>query len=90
MEQSKQHQRITEALQDYWQQKRPQEDSVPREEDINPMELGDLWEHCFLVQRMPDDQFQYLHMGEAIIEAYGDDLTGQRPDGQHQPRDNSK
>ncbi len=76
MEVSGKHQRITEVLQDYWQQKNAG-GIMPSEEDIDPQDLGDLWEHCFLVQKMPDNKFMYLHMGSAIIEAYGDDLTGQ-------------
>jgi hypothetical protein len=69
------HQRITEVLQDYWQQKRKGH-AIPEDADIDPKELGELWEHCFLVQKLPGDSYQYVHMGSAIIEAYGDDLTG--------------
>lgn len=69
------HQRITEILQDYWLRKRDG-DAVPYDGDIDPGELGAVWDHCFLVQRKADGHFEYLHMGDAIIKAYGDDMTG--------------
>jgi hypothetical protein len=69
-------QRITEVLQEYWHAK-AQAGQIPSDGDINPTDLGDLWQHCFLVQRLEGGAFQYIHMGEAIIDAYGDDLTGE-------------
>lgn len=75
MEQTGKHQRITEVLQEYWQRKCVN-DNIPNDADIDPQDLGDIWEHCFLVQKVDAGKFQYLHMGTEIIEAYGDDLTG--------------
>lgn len=75
MELTGKHQRITEILQEYWQ-KKCVNDNIPNDADIDPQDFGDLWEHCFLVQKIGADKFQYLHMGKEIIGAYGDDLTG--------------
>jgi hypothetical protein len=75
METATKHQRITEVLQDYWLSKCVK-DIIPSDGEIDPQDLGELWEHCFLVQKIDADKFQYLHMGKEIIEAYGDDLTG--------------
>lgn len=75
MEPTGKHHRITEMLQEYWQQKCTN-DNIPSDADIDPSALGDLWEHCFLVQKTGTESFQYLHMGAEIIKAYGDDLTG--------------
>jgi hypothetical protein len=70
------HQRITEVLREYWEARYAAAFAIPTEAEIDPEDFGDLWQHCFLVQKLPDGRFQYVHMGDAIIEAYGDDVTG--------------
>lgn len=75
METSGKHQRITEVLREYWESKL-KAGVIPSDGDIDPDAFGELWQHCFLVQKLPESQFQYVHMGDAIIEAYGDDVTG--------------
>lgn len=56
---------------------------MPREEDIDPEVLGDLWPKCFLIQTFDikhrrDMNFTYL--GQEIIDAYQD---GMMNEGQH-------
>jgi hypothetical protein len=63
-------------LRDYWNKlrgKRP----YPRENEINPDEIAEIWASCFLVSI--DDVthrmgFRYSYLGDKLIEAYGDDL----------------
>lgn len=70
--------RINERLMEYWQQKRGGR-PYPDESELDPDELSDIWDSCFLVHlegydgKMPI--FKYTYLGESIIEAYGDDLT---------------
>jgi hypothetical protein len=68
-------QRITETLAEYWQAKR-NNGRLPDEKDIDPSDLENIWDACFLVRYEEDDKFRYLFMGDDIIEALGDDLTG--------------
>lgn len=76
MEATGKHQRITEVLREYWERKQSVDGKMPTDGSINPEDFGELWNHCFLVQKLLDGGFQYVHMGEAIIQAYGDDVTG--------------
>lgn len=63
-------------LREYWDKlraKRP----YPRENEINPDEIAEIWPSCFLVSI--DDVthrmgFRYSYLGDKLIEAYGDDL----------------
>lgn len=75
MENSQKHQRITETLLHHWRDWAGAND-LPSEADIQPEALGEIWNHCFLVRVEGNDTYHYLYMGDAIIEAYGDDLTG--------------
>ncbi len=72
---SNKYQRINETLLEYWHDK-ASGDNLPCEVDIDPDAFGDLWNHCFLVKIENDSKYRYIYMGDAIIEAYGDDLTG--------------
>jgi hypothetical protein len=66
--------RITERLERYWQEMRGDRD-MPFEEEINPEALGDSWNACFLIT-IRDGIFAYSYLGDALIDAYGDDITG--------------
>jgi hypothetical protein len=72
---SPEHQRITERLKAYWQ-KACKGSDIPHEADIDPDELDDIWEHCFLID-CNDSRFSYSYLGGALIEAYGDNFLGQ-------------
>ena len=66
--------RITEQLESYWQALRGDRE-FPFEEEINPEALKDIWSGCFLITAR-DGVFAYSYLGDALIEAYGDDITG--------------
>ena len=71
------HHRIYEVLQDYWDKVRKQR-IYPTENDINPEEIKDIWDSCFLVSFSEDDVkngYKYTYLGKDLIEAFGDDLT---------------
>lgn len=59
---------------EYWSEKAGKR-SMPLESDINTDDIGDIWDHCFLV-RVSDRSFLYQYLGQSLTGAYGDDLTG--------------
>lgn len=71
-------QRINERLLAYWaslKEGRP----YPFEQEIVPEEIDDIWQSCFLIkveEAGGEPVFVYSFLGEDLIEAYGDDLTG--------------
>jgi len=69
-------QRINERLLEYWIHKKSDR-AFPLEGDIDPEEIGEVWSSCFLVRSEPHltHGFQYTYLGEALIEAYGDDFS---------------
>jgi hypothetical protein len=70
--QSFEERRLTQRLYRYWQEKsagRP----FPCENDIDPDELGEDWENCFLVQVrdiVNVQDYNYTYLGPKIMEAY--------------------
>ena len=68
------HQRLNELLLEYWQSLHKGR-SMPLESDVSPADLASLWPHCFLVHA-EKGTFRYDYLGTALVEAYGDDLTG--------------
>lgn len=76
---SQEERRLTDQLYTYWKMVKGDRD-LPREQDINLADLQDIWDHCFLLQVKKNSElidYRYIYIGESIIEAYGDDLTGQ-------------
>ncbi len=69
--------RINERLLSYWRSLKPH-NSLPVESQIDPQELADVWDSCFLVNVQPhsDARYEYTMMGASLVEAYGDDMTG--------------
>ncbi len=74
----KDEKRVTVKLQKYWDYIRK---DIPfaSERSIQPSEMESIWENCFIVKadnscKKEDYQFKYL--GQNIIKAYGEDLTG--------------
>ncbi len=45
---------------------------MPAEQDIDPDDIRDLWDSCFLirVKDLGKADYNYTYLGEAIIEAY--------------------
>ncbi len=66
--------RINEQLEAYWQRIR-KNDAMPLESAVVIEDLVEIWDHCFLVNVRPD-KFSYSYLGAALIEAYGDNMTG--------------
>lgn len=63
--------RITLRLLAYWEKLR-QNRPMPDETDINPDDISDLWDSCFLVHVKDLDKpdYNYTYLGEAISSAY--------------------
>ncbi|MFZ4125371.1 MAG: PAS domain-containing protein [Rickettsiales bacterium] len=65
--------RLHEQLMDYWYRVANGR-AMPLESDINPDDLLGIWQNCFLV-RVGDGNFAYDYLGDALVEAYGENLT---------------
>lgn len=63
--------RITLRLLAYWEKLRGERD-MPTEEDIDPDDIQDLWDSCFLihVKDLAKPDYNYTYLGQAIIDAY--------------------
>ena len=69
--------RINERIHQYWEDKKDGR-AMPLEADIDPDEISDIWDSCFLVHvesGKDDQEFKYTYLGQSLIEAYGDDLN---------------
>ena len=67
--------RIHEQLESYWQSLLAGR-AFPLESEIDPAALGGIWDFCFLVSARADGKFAYSYLGKALVEAYGDDISG--------------
>lgn len=67
--------RINERLLAYWREAKPAA-GLPLESDIDPKTLEDIWDSCFLIHIGGTEGYEYLMLGSALVDAYGDDLTG--------------
>jgi hypothetical protein len=72
--------RLTLRLVAYWERLRG-ERPMPSENDIDPEDLAELWDFCFLVQvkDLAKKDFNYTYLGSAIVEAYRGGLSGDDP-----------
>lgn len=63
--------RVTLQLLGYWERIRGLR-PMPRESDINPDELSDLWDDCFLIHAMDIEHMDYnfVYLGNNIRHAY--------------------
>ncbi len=72
--------RITIRLKKYWDflcNERP----FPKENEVNPKDLEDIWSNCFIVKAnnsFKKEDYQYKYLGTNIIKAYGADFTGRK------------
>jgi hypothetical protein len=72
-------QRISNRLIGYWLQLSAHQ-SLPCETDINPEEIADIWEHCFLIRIQPENEHHVLvfeYMGDALLHSYGEAMVEQ-------------
>lgn len=74
--------RITVRLVAYWEKIRGAH-AMPSENDIDPDDLSDLWDYCFLVhvQDLKQEDYNYTYLGSAIVEAYRGGLSANDPSG---------
>lgn len=74
--------RLTLRLISYWERVRADK-VMPSENDIDPEELADLWDYCFLVQvrDLAKNDYNYTYLGSAIVEAYRAGLSREDPSG---------
>lgn len=69
--------RLHERVRQYWQsvkENRP----FPREDEIDPMAIADVWEYCFLVNMRKGRVargFNYEFMGSELMHAYGQNMV---------------
>lgn len=68
--------RITLRLLSYWERKRKGR-AMPCENEINPADIADLWEYCFLVHTrdLHVEGLQFTYLGKAIEEIYRSGLS---------------
>lgn len=59
--------RLTLQLLSYWERLRGSR-SIPRESDINPDELNELWDDCFLIHAsdLKQDDYNFVYLGDNI------------------------
>lgn len=69
--------RINERLLTFWRSIKPAA-GLPLESSIDPSVLSDIWSSCFLIHitGKRDSPYEYVMLGQSLIEAYGDDWTG--------------
>jgi hypothetical protein len=72
--------RLTLRLIAYWERVRG-ERLMPSESDIDPDDLHDLWDYCFLVQvrDLIKEDYNYTYLGSAIVDAYRAGLSMSDP-----------
>jgi hypothetical protein len=68
------HHRINERLNTYWDMLRGSR-AMPAEGDVAIEDIKDIWPSCFLIT-LKDKKFSYSYLGDQLVEAYGDDITG--------------
>ncbi len=71
------HHRCHDELLNYWH-KICKGREFPHESDIEPEEISDIWDYCFLISL--DDVvkrigYRYSYMGSALVGAFGDDVN---------------
>ncbi len=64
----------------YWERLRGGR-PMPSENDIDPEDLAELWDYCFLVQvaDLAKEECNYTYLGSAIVEAYRGGLSDDDP-----------
>ncbi len=69
--------RINKKLLSYWQDLKGDNDDFPAEARLNPEDLQDVWDNCFLIKINEDGQYKFNYLGKAIISAQnGESLVG--------------
>jgi len=63
--------RLTLRLLSYWEKKRGVR-AMPREEDIDPADIADLWEYCFVAQvaDIEKKNYPFTYLGKTIEDVY--------------------
>jgi len=81
--------RITLRLLSYWEKLRRGR-PMPTEQDIDPEDLPDLWESCFLihVRDLSKADYNYTYLGEKIADAYTHGTIKNDPESSKHPTAN--
>ncbi len=66
--------RINEKLVQYWHELRGDR-PMPFEHEVSAEALKDIWGSCYLIT-VKQEGFAYDYLGQELLAAYGDDLTG--------------
>lgn len=68
--------RLTVRLLSYWERLRNGR-LMPIEADIDPEQLADLWDYCFLIHTkdLGKEDYNFTYLGDAIIKAYHGGLS---------------
>lgn len=73
--------RLTTRLIDYWERIRGGASAYPLFQQFNPGAVDDIWQNCLALQAQPNQggtqQYVYVHCGETVQEAIGQDVRGQ-------------
>jgi len=71
--------RLTLRLLTYWDDLRGDR-PMPRENEIDPEVIADLWDNCFLIQvrDIVKSDYNYTYLGSAIRDAYTGGFAGER------------
>lgn len=69
--------RITLRLLSYWEKKRGAR-KMCAESDIDPADIADLWEYCFIAQvrDLKKSGYNFSYLGRAIADMYDDGMSG--------------
>lgn len=54
---------------------------MPTEQDIDPEDIQDLWDNCFLIHTndLAKPDYNYIYLGQAVMEAYRGGLSDSDP-----------
>jgi hypothetical protein len=87
MPQTASERRIPLRLLAYWEKLR-KERLMPAENDVNPDDIGDLWNSCFIipVKDLHPAHYRYSYIGQDIVKAYGGDLPEMDADAPVKPQ----
>lgn len=77
-----QEKRLVDRLQVYWTRIKEPDQIVPKYQRFNADAVHDLWPKCIVLEvvthhNSPTALYTYDYMGKDIVNAYGNDLTGQ-------------
>ena len=73
------YKRINDTLMKYWDRLK-EDGEVPPESLVNPDDIAEIWDDCFLIQVTKTHGYRYDFLGDNLVEAYGGDMVGHEVD----------